>query len=76
MARRRIDSLLAERGLAPSRTSAAASIRAGRVRIGADGPVATKPGQLVQDDANLLINGERRYVSLVFETSGKNVTRK
>jgi 23S rRNA (cytidine1920-2'-O)/16S rRNA (cytidine1409-2'-O)-methyltransferase len=63
MARRRIDNLLAERGLAPSRTSAAASVRAGRVRIGPDGPVATKPGQLVQDDAKLLINGERRYVS-------------
>jgi 23S rRNA (cytidine1920-2'-O)/16S rRNA (cytidine1409-2'-O)-methyltransferase len=63
MDRRRIDTLLAERGLAGSRTSAAASVRAGRVRIGRDGPVATKPGQLVPDDAELLVNGERRYVS-------------
>jgi hypothetical protein len=35
--RRRADALLAERGLAPSRSAAAASVRAGQVRIGADG---------------------------------------
>jgi 23S rRNA (cytidine1920-2'-O)/16S rRNA (cytidine1409-2'-O)-methyltransferase len=63
MERRRIDTLLAERGLAGSRTSAAESVRAGRVRIGRDGPRATKPGQLVADDAELLVEGERRYVS-------------
>ena len=63
MERRRIDTLLAERGLAGSRTSAAESVRAGRVRIGRDGPRATKPGQLVPDDVELLVDGERRYVS-------------
>jgi 23S rRNA (cytidine1920-2'-O)/16S rRNA (cytidine1409-2'-O)-methyltransferase len=63
MERRRIDTLLAERGLAGSRTSAAESVRAGRVRIGRDGPRATKPGQLVSGDAELLVEGERRYVS-------------
>ena len=63
MERRRIDTLLAERGLAGSRTSAAESVRAGRVRIGHDGPRATKPGQLVSDDVELLVEGERRYVS-------------
>jgi 23S rRNA (cytidine1920-2'-O)/16S rRNA (cytidine1409-2'-O)-methyltransferase len=63
MERRRIDTLLAERGLAGSRTSAAESVRAGRVRIGRDGPRATKPGQLVSDDMELLVDGERRYVS-------------
>jgi 23S rRNA (cytidine1920-2'-O)/16S rRNA (cytidine1409-2'-O)-methyltransferase len=63
MERRRLDSLLAERGLAPSRTSAAASVRAGRVRIGRDGPMATKPGQLVEGDAELLVKGPERYVS-------------
>jgi 23S rRNA (cytidine1920-2'-O)/16S rRNA (cytidine1409-2'-O)-methyltransferase len=63
MERRRIDTLLAERGLAGSRTSAAASVRAGRVRIGRDGPVAAKPGQLVPDDAELLVAGERRFAS-------------
>ena len=63
MARRRVDTLLAERGLAGSRTSAAASVRAGRVRIGRDGPFAQKPGQLVADDAELLISGPPRFVS-------------
>ncbi len=63
MERRRIDALLAERGLAGSRTSAAASVRAGKVRIGQDGAVATKPGQLVSGDAELLIDDEPRYVS-------------
>ena len=61
--RRRIDTLLAERGLAGSRTSAAASVRAGRVRIGRDGPKATRPGQLVPENAELHVVGERRYVS-------------
>jgi 23S rRNA (cytidine1920-2'-O)/16S rRNA (cytidine1409-2'-O)-methyltransferase len=61
--RRRIDALLAERGLAGSRTSAAESIRAGRVRIGRDGPVAVKPGQLVAEDAELLLAETPRYVS-------------
>jgi 23S rRNA (cytidine1920-2'-O)/16S rRNA (cytidine1409-2'-O)-methyltransferase len=63
MERRRIDTLLAERGLAGSRTSAAESVRAGRVRIGRDGPRATKPGQLVSGDVELLVEGDRRYVS-------------
>jgi len=63
MERRRIDTLLAERGLAGSRTSAAESVRAGRVRIGRDGPRATKPGQLVSGDVELLLEGDRRYAS-------------
>jgi 23S rRNA (cytidine1920-2'-O)/16S rRNA (cytidine1409-2'-O)-methyltransferase len=61
--RRRIDSLLAERGLAPSRTSAAESVRAGLVRIGRDGPLAAKPSELVEDDAELVVSEERRFVS-------------
>ena len=63
MERRRIDTLLAERGLAGSRTSAAASVRAGMVRIGRDGPVATKPSELVPDDAELLVDEGRRFAS-------------
>ena len=63
MERRRIDTLLTERGLARSRTGAAESVRAGRVRLGRDGPRATKPGQLVSADAELLVEGDRRYVS-------------
>jgi 23S rRNA (cytidine1920-2'-O)/16S rRNA (cytidine1409-2'-O)-methyltransferase len=63
MERRRIDTLLTDRGLAGSRTSAAASVRAGRVRIGRDGRRATKPGQLVPDDAALEVDERPRYVS-------------
>jgi 23S rRNA (cytidine1920-2'-O)/16S rRNA (cytidine1409-2'-O)-methyltransferase len=63
MARQRIDSLLAERGLAASRTSAAESVRSGRVRVGRDGPIAVKPSQLVADDAELTVIEPPRFVS-------------
>ena len=58
-----MDTLLAERGLSPSRTSAAASVRAGRVRVGAGGARASKPGQLVAADAELAVEEPPRYVS-------------
>ncbi|HXE99106.1 MAG TPA: TlyA family RNA methyltransferase [Solirubrobacterales bacterium] len=63
MDRRRIDTLLTERGLAGSRTSAAAEVRAGRVRVGGGGRRATKPGQLVATDAELEIEPRPRFVS-------------
>ena len=63
MGRRRVDTLLAERGLAGSRTSAAESVRAGRVRIGVDGPFATKPSELVPEDAELIVSEPQRFVS-------------
>ena len=63
VARRRVDTLLAERGLSPSRTSAAASVRAGRVRVGSGGARATKPGQLVAPDTELILEEPPRYVS-------------
>ncbi len=63
MAKQRIDSLLAERGLATSRTSAAESVRAGRVRFGPDGPIALKPSQLVAADAVLTMVEQPRFVS-------------
>jgi 23S rRNA (cytidine1920-2'-O)/16S rRNA (cytidine1409-2'-O)-methyltransferase len=63
MSRRRIDALLAERGLVGSRTSAAESVRAGRVRLGRDGPVASKPSQLVAEDADLRLIEAPRFVS-------------
>jgi 23S rRNA (cytidine1920-2'-O)/16S rRNA (cytidine1409-2'-O)-methyltransferase len=63
MPRRRIDTLLAERGLARSRSSAAESVRAGRVRVGRDGPIATKPAELVAEDAELLVDEGPRHVS-------------
>jgi 23S rRNA (cytidine1920-2'-O)/16S rRNA (cytidine1409-2'-O)-methyltransferase len=63
VSKRRIDSLLAERGLAPSRSGAATWIRAGQVRIGPDGPLATKPGELVSETTELVVEERPRYVS-------------
>ena len=63
MERRRVDTLLAERGLSPSRTSAAASVRAGRVRVGRGGARASKPGQMVAADEELAVDGPPRFVS-------------
>jgi 23S rRNA (cytidine1920-2'-O)/16S rRNA (cytidine1409-2'-O)-methyltransferase len=63
MARRRLDTLLTERGLAPTRSAAATSVRAGLVRIGRDGERAAKPGQLVAEEAELTLEQGRRYVS-------------
>jgi 23S rRNA (cytidine1920-2'-O)/16S rRNA (cytidine1409-2'-O)-methyltransferase len=61
--RRRIDSLLAERGLATSRARAAEEVRAGRVRVGRGGERAEKPSQLVPTDAELQLEPGLRYVS-------------
>src|SRR5213083_2816002 len=44
MAKRRLDSLLAERGLFESRSQAAASVMAGEVLVGAAQRRAAKPG--------------------------------
>jgi 23S rRNA (cytidine1920-2'-O)/16S rRNA (cytidine1409-2'-O)-methyltransferase len=63
MVRLRLDNLIAERGLAPSRTAAATSIRAGLVRVGRGGERASKPSQLVADDVAIEIEGGRRFVS-------------
>lgn len=63
VSRQRLDSMLAERGLFPSRTAAAASVRAGDVRVGRDGPRAVKPSQLVPADVELIVEQRPRYVS-------------
>ena len=63
MSKVRLDTALAERGLFSSRTAAAASVRAGEVRVGPDGPIALKPGQLVNADADLLVEQRQRFVS-------------
>jgi 23S rRNA (cytidine1920-2'-O)/16S rRNA (cytidine1409-2'-O)-methyltransferase len=60
---RRADSLLAERGLAPSRSAAAASVRAGRVRLGRDGPPVQKPSQLLPEDADLIVERGSEFAS-------------
>ncbi|HKH64236.1 MAG TPA: TlyA family RNA methyltransferase [Solirubrobacterales bacterium] len=63
MKKTRIDAVLADRGLFPSRSAAAGAVRAGEVRIGQDGPVALRPSQLVEPDANLIVDEGPRYVS-------------
>jgi 23S rRNA (cytidine1920-2'-O)/16S rRNA (cytidine1409-2'-O)-methyltransferase len=59
----RIDAVLAEQGLFPSRSAAAGAVRAGEVRIGQDGPVALRPSQLVEPQAALIVDEGPRYVS-------------
>jgi 23S rRNA (cytidine1920-2'-O)/16S rRNA (cytidine1409-2'-O)-methyltransferase len=63
MRKRRLDTLLAERGLFPSRSRAAASVMAGEVRVGAHGRRAGKPSELVGVDEQLTIEPRPRFVS-------------
>jgi 23S rRNA (cytidine1920-2'-O)/16S rRNA (cytidine1409-2'-O)-methyltransferase len=57
----RLDALLAARGLFESRSRAAASVMAGEVTVA--GRRAEKPGELVREDADVVVADERRYVS-------------
>ena len=63
MKKARIDAVLAERGIFPSRSAAAGAVRAGEVRVGADGPIALRPSQLVEPEADLLVDSGPRFVS-------------
>jgi 23S rRNA (cytidine1920-2'-O)/16S rRNA (cytidine1409-2'-O)-methyltransferase len=63
MKKARIDAVLAEQGLFPSRTAAAGAVRAGAVRVGQDGPIALRPSQLVEPGAALIVDEGPRFVS-------------
>jgi 23S rRNA (cytidine1920-2'-O)/16S rRNA (cytidine1409-2'-O)-methyltransferase len=63
MPKRRLDTLLTERGLFDSRSRAAASVMAGRVRIGAHRRRAAKPGELVDSDEQLSVEQALPFVS-------------
>jgi 23S rRNA (cytidine1920-2'-O)/16S rRNA (cytidine1409-2'-O)-methyltransferase len=63
VARVRLDSLLAERGLYESRTRAAAAVIAGQVHLGPGRRRAEKPGQLVDAAIELDVEGPPPYVS-------------
>jgi 23S rRNA (cytidine1920-2'-O)/16S rRNA (cytidine1409-2'-O)-methyltransferase len=63
MAKRRLDTLLAERGLFPSRSRAAASVMAGEVRIGSGRRRAEKPGELVDALVPLSVAERPAFVS-------------
>jgi 23S rRNA (cytidine1920-2'-O)/16S rRNA (cytidine1409-2'-O)-methyltransferase len=64
MAKLRLDTLLAQRGLFASRARAAASVMAGEVRLGgSDGERAAKPGQMVAEDVEVAVDERPRFVS-------------
>jgi 23S rRNA (cytidine1920-2'-O)/16S rRNA (cytidine1409-2'-O)-methyltransferase len=63
MPKQRLDTLLAERGLFASRSSAAASVMAGEVCVGSDGRRAEKPGELVAVDTAVQVLRRPRFVS-------------
>jgi 23S rRNA (cytidine1920-2'-O)/16S rRNA (cytidine1409-2'-O)-methyltransferase len=63
MAKVRLDTLLARRGLFASRARAAASVMAGEVRLGSGGQRAAKPGQLVAEDVVVAVDERPRFVS-------------
>jgi 23S rRNA (cytidine1920-2'-O)/16S rRNA (cytidine1409-2'-O)-methyltransferase len=63
MGKRRLDVLLAERGLFPSRSRAAASVMAGEVLVGPRERRAAKPGELVDVDERLALNARPSFVS-------------
>ena len=60
-AKQRLDVLLFERGLVPSRTKARGMIMAGEVQV--DGVLVDKPGMAVHADAEIEIKAKARYVS-------------
>ena len=63
MAKTRLDTLLAERGLFPTRSRAAASVLAGEVRLGRARERAAKPGQLVAEDVVVAVAEAPDFVS-------------
>ncbi len=67
--KRRLDTLLAQRGLFDSRTRAAAAVLAGDVRV--DERPATKPGELVAEDAELAVQAPRRRSSRAAGSSSR-----
>jgi 23S rRNA (cytidine1920-2'-O)/16S rRNA (cytidine1409-2'-O)-methyltransferase len=62
-AKKRLDTVLVERGLFESRSKASASVLAGAVRIGPGRERAAKPGMLVAEGVELEVERGPRYVS-------------
>jgi len=59
----RIDALLSDRGVFPSRARAAASVLAGDVLVGQERAPARKPGQMVPEDIQLEVVRPPEFVS-------------
>lgn len=63
MPKRRLDILLAEQGLFPSRSTAAASVMAGEVHLGPGRRVAEKPSEMVEEDELIAVEQRASFVS-------------
>jgi 23S rRNA (cytidine1920-2'-O)/16S rRNA (cytidine1409-2'-O)-methyltransferase len=63
MGKRRLDALLAERGLFSSRSRAAASVMAGEVLVGAGRRRASKPSELVDVEEHVSVDEQPAFVS-------------
>jgi 23S rRNA (cytidine1920-2'-O)/16S rRNA (cytidine1409-2'-O)-methyltransferase len=63
MEKRRLDALLAERGLFSSRSRAAASVMAGEVRVGPGDRRAIKPGELIDVQERVSVDQRPSFVS-------------
>jgi 23S rRNA (cytidine1920-2'-O)/16S rRNA (cytidine1409-2'-O)-methyltransferase len=63
MSKRRLDALLADRGLYETRSRAAAAVIAGEVTLGGHGARAEKPGQMVAEDVPVAVAEPPRFVS-------------
>jgi len=63
MSRKRLDAVLAERGLFETRSRAAAAVIAGDVRVGDERRPADKPGQMVAEDVAVELADKPRFVS-------------
>ncbi|HET8991578.1 MAG TPA: TlyA family RNA methyltransferase [Candidatus Saccharimonadales bacterium] len=61
MPKLRLDNLLVSKGLIATRSQAESYVRLGLVKVGSE--VITKPGQLVQDSAEISLNVSNQYVS-------------
>ena len=59
--KQRLDQLLVQRGLVPTRSQAESWIKLGKVTV--DGKAATKPGFFVYDSAKIVLTAEEQYVS-------------
>jgi len=59
--KQRLDAELTKRGLVPSRSQAESWIKLGSVKV--DGRVVTKPGHMVQPDADITLSAKEQYVS-------------
>lgn len=59
--KKRLDHLLAAKGLVPTRSQAESYIRLGKVRV--NGTILTKPGTLVSSEAEIKLHAGEQYVS-------------